>query len=88
MIKAVLLAVCSIGLYVTWNMVKYNKQLKKDERYNNGTIKSGSKKKPKVKSSPKVSDDQVSSKRKYKNAKKKAVESKIKKNARRNKKKV
>ena len=36
----------------------------------------------------KVSKDQVSNKRKYKSAKKKAVESKVKKNAGRNKKKV
>ena len=35
-----------------------------------------------------ISKDQVSNKRKYKSAKKKAVESKVKKNARRNKKKV
>ena len=46
------------------------------------------KKKSKPKRSPKVSKDQVSNKRKYRNAKKKAVESKVKKNAGRNKKKV
>ena len=36
----------------------------------------------------KISEDQVSNKRKYRSAKKKAVESKVKKNAGRNKKKV
>ena len=46
------------------------------------------KEKFKTKRSPKISKDQVSSKRKYKSAKKKAVESKVKKNAGRNKKKV
>ena len=89
MIETVLVVVCLISLYISWDMVKYSKQVKEDERYNTGATNSGSKKKRKPKCSTEASEDQVSNKRKYKNAKKKAVESKkLKKNARRNKKKV
>ena len=88
MIETVLIVVCLISLYISWDMVKYSKQVKEDERYNTRTTNSGSKKKRKSKCSTEASEDQVSNKRKYKNAKKKAVESKVKKNARRNKKKV
>jgi len=80
--------VCVISIVMAWNMVNYSKQIKEHERDNQRRASSVEKKKSKPKSSPKVSKDQVSNKRKYKNAKKKAVESKVKKNAGRNKKKV
>jgi hypothetical protein len=80
--------VCVISIVMAWNMVNYSKQIKEHERDNQRRASSSEKKKSKPKCGSKVSKDQVSNKRKYKNAKKKAVESKVKKNARRNKKKV
>jgi Flp pilus assembly protein TadB len=88
MIEVVLVVICAIGLYASWSMIKYNKQIKEHERDNQKRATDGEKKKYKSKRSAKVSKDQVSNKRKYNNAKKKAIESKVKKNAGRNKKKV
>jgi hypothetical protein len=61
-------------------MVKYSQKIKESERHNNRVLETLKKEKSKIKSSPKVSEDQVSNKRKYRRAKKKAVESKVKKN--------
>mgnify|MGYP003141176096 CR=1 FL=1 len=72
--------VCVISIVIAWNMVNYSKQIKEYERDNQRRASSSEKKKSKPKRSPKVSKDQVSNKRKYRNAKKKAVESKVKKN--------
>ena len=83
-----LAVICVIFTLIAWNMVKYSQKIKESERHNNRVLEDLKKEKPKVKRSPKVSEDQVSNKRKYKSAKKKAVESKVKKNAGRNKKKV
>ena len=83
-----LAVICVIFILIAWNMVKYSQKIKESERHNNRVLEDLKKEKPKVKRSPKVSEDQVSNKRKYKSAKKKAVESKVKKNAGRNKKKV
>jgi len=69
-------------------MVKYSQKIKENERHNNRFLKTLKKEKAKTKRSSKVSEDQVSNKRKYRSAKKKAIESKVKKNAGRNKKKV
>tara|TARA_R100000664_G_C2717321_1_gene111951 strand:- start:285 stop:551 length:267 start_codon:yes stop_codon:yes gene_type:complete len=88
MIKAVLIVVCLISFYIAWSMINYAKQVRENERYNNRVTQCSEEKKCKPKSSTEASEDQVSNKRKYKNAKKKAIESKVKKNARRNKKKV
>ena len=102
MIEVVLVVICAIGLYAAWSIVKYNKKVKEHERENKrryildqinkdfgiGKYAEKPSKKSKPKRSSKVSEDQVSNKRKYKNAKKKAVKSKVKKNAGRNKKKV
>tara|TARA_R100001510_G_scaffold7624_1_gene5891 strand:- start:1917 stop:2111 length:195 start_codon:yes stop_codon:yes gene_type:complete len=60
-------------------MVKYSKKIKESERHNNRVLEDLKKEKNKSNRSPKVSKDQVSNKRKYNNAKKKAVESKVKK---------
>ncbi len=80
--------ICVIFTLITWNMVKYSQKIKESERHNNRVLEDLKKEKSKTKRSPKVSEDQVSNKRKYRSAKKKAVESKVKKNAGRNKKKV
>tara|TARA_R100000700_G_C3137511_1_gene120422 strand:- start:663 stop:872 length:210 start_codon:yes stop_codon:yes gene_type:complete len=69
-------------------MVKYSQKIKENERHNNRLLDTLKKEKAKTKRSSKVSEDQVSNKRKYRSAKKKAIESKVKKNAGRNKKKV
>jgi len=83
-----LAVICVIFILIAWNMVKYSQKIKESERHNNRVIEILKKEKSKTKRSPKVSEDQVSNKRKYRSAKKKAVESKVKKNAGRNKKKV
>ena len=89
MVAVVLVLVSVISLYIAWNIIKYNKQVKQDERYNKRSTASSDKKRCEPTCSTEVPEDQVSNKRKYRNAKKKAVESKnVKKNARRNKKKV
>lgn len=87
MIEVVLVVICAIGLYAAWSIVKYNEKVKEQKRDNQrrsildqinkdfGTGKYAEKPSKK-------------SKRKYKSAKKKAIESKVKKNAGRNKKKV
>ena len=83
-----LAVICVIFTLIAWNMVKYSQKIKESERHNNRVLETIKKEKSKTKRSPKISKDQVSNKRKYKSAKKKAVESKVKKNAGRNKKKV
>jgi Flp pilus assembly protein TadB len=83
-----LAVICVIFILIAWNMVKYSQKIKESERHNNRVLEDLKKEKSKVKRGPKVSEDQVSNKRKYRSAKKKAVESKVKKNAGRNKKKV
>ena len=88
MVVVAITVVCVICILIAWDMVKYSQKIKESERHNNRVLEDLKKEKPKVKRSPKVSEDQVSNKRKYKSAKKKAVESKVKKNAGRNKKKV
>ena len=108
MVTVVLTLVSVISLYIAWNIIKYNKQIKKDERYNKRVIEDRYREEQEVKRSAEISKDQVSNKRKYRSAKKKAKayaldqidkdfgidkkkntnKSKVKKNARRNKKKV
>ena len=88
MVLLPVLVLVTISVLVAWDMVKYSKKIKESERHNNRVLEAIKEKKTKVKSNPKISEDQVSNKRKYKSAKKKAVESKVKKNAGRNKKKV
>lgn len=83
-----LAVICVIFILIAWNMVKYSQKIKESERHNNRVLESLKKEKSKTKRNTKVSEDQISNKRKYKSAKKKAVESKVKKNAGRNKKKV
>ena len=120
MVTVVLTLVSVISLYIAWNIIKYNKQIKKDERYNKRVIEDRYREEQEVKRSAEISKDQVSNKRKYRSTKKKAKayksideliladptaldqidkdfgidkkkntnKSKVKKNARRNKKKV
>lgn len=88
MVVVAITVVCVICILIAWDMVKYSQKIKESERHNNRVLEDLKKEKNKSSRGPKVSKDQVSDKRKYNNAKKKAVESKVKKNARRNKKKV
>tara|TARA_R110002012_G_scaffold3623_4_gene17029 strand:+ start:475 stop:741 length:267 start_codon:yes stop_codon:yes gene_type:complete len=88
MVTVAIAVVCVICILIAWDMVKYSKKIKEHERDNQKRANSIDEKESKPKRSSEVSKDQVSNKRKYKNAKKKAVESKVKKNAGRNKKKV
>ena len=108
MVTVVLTLVSVISLYIAWNIIKYNKQIKKDERYNKRVIEDRYREEQETKRGTEISKDQVSNKRKYRSAKKKAKayaldqidkdfgidkkkntnKSKVKKNARRNKKKV
>ncbi len=88
MVVVAITVVCVICILIAWDMVKYSQKIKESERHNNRVLENLKKEKSKTKRSTKVSKDQVSNKRKYKSAKKKAVESKLKKNAGRNKKKV
>ena len=83
-----LAVICVIFILIAWNMVKYSQKIKENERHNNRVLDTLKKEKAKTKRSSKVSEDQVSNKRKYRSAKKKAIESKVNKNAGRNKKKV
>ena len=75
-----LAVICVICILIAWDMVKYSQKIKESERHNNRVLEDLKKEKSKTKRSTKVSEDQVSNKRKYKSAKKKAVESKLKKN--------
>mgnify|MGYP003136631626 CR=1 FL=1 len=34
MIEVVLVVICAIGLYASWSVIKYNKQIKEHERDN------------------------------------------------------
>ena len=88
MVVIAITVVCVIFIFISWDMVKYSKKIKESERHNNRVLEDLKKEKSKVKRGPKVSEDQISNKRKYKSIKKKAIESKVKKNAGRNKKKV
>lgn len=103
MIEVVLVVICAIGLYAAWSIVKYNEKVKEQERDNQRRASSPKKKTKTYQSIDELPDqylDQIykdfgiernktkKSKRKYKSAKKKAIESKVKKNAGRNKKKV
>lgn len=88
MVLLPILVLVTISVLVAWDMVKYSKKIKENERHNNRVLENLKKEKNKSNRSPKVSKDQVSNKRKYKSAKKKAIKSKLKKNARTNKEKV
>ena len=88
MVVIAIAVVCVIFIFISWDMVKYSKKIKESERHNNRVLEDLKKEKCKVKRGPKISEDQISNKRKHKSIKKKAIESKVKKNAGRNKKKV
>lgn len=89
MIEAVLLVICVISLHLIWEMFKYSKQNKEDERVNKQDfIRVNQKRKCKPCSDPKVSKDKAQNKCKHKSPKKKNVKSKVKKDAGKDKKKV
>jgi|8_EtaG_2_1085327.scaffolds.fasta_scaffold03235_2 competence protein ComGF len=89
MIEILIFALCAIGVYITLEMIKYNKQLKEDERNNNEGTPSINQERYNLKHSTEVPKAKVQSKRKPGRPKKKNVESKkVKKDARRDKRKV
>mgnify|MGYP003625861792 FL=1 len=90
MIEAVLVVICVIALYMIWEALKYSKQIKEDERINQQDfIRVNQEREGKPSSNSKTSKDKAQSKRKYRSLKEENVKSKnVKKNARRNKKKV
>ena len=45
MIEVVLVVICAIGLYASWSMIKYNKQIKEYERDNQKRATDSEKKK-------------------------------------------
>jgi len=89
MIEVLIFALCAIGVYITLEMIKYNKQLKEDERNNNEGASSINQERYNLKHSAKVPKAKVQSKRKPGRPKKEINEpKKVKKNARKDKKKV
>tara|TARA_R100001198_G_scaffold23698_1_gene12281 strand:- start:638 stop:883 length:246 start_codon:yes stop_codon:yes gene_type:complete len=65
-----------ISLYITIGMIKYNTQLKKDERFNNRDNSVVNKERYDVKCCKEVSKDKVPNKRKPSRFKKKTTQSK------------
>tara|TARA_R100000655_G_scaffold59946_2_gene98389 strand:- start:1874 stop:2143 length:270 start_codon:yes stop_codon:yes gene_type:complete len=89
MIEILVLGMCAIGAYITLEMIKYNKQLKQNERNNNEGTPSINQERYNIKHSAEIPKAKVQNKRKPGRPKKKNVESKkVKKNARKDKKKV
>ena len=72
MVVIAIAVVCVIFIFISWDMVKYSQKIKESERHNNRVLEDLKKEKSKTKRSTKVSEDQVSNKRKYRSAKKKA----------------
>ena len=62
-----------VSLYITIGMIKYNTQLKEDERFNNGDNSVVDKEKCDVKCCKEIPKDQVSNKRKPSRFKKKTT---------------
>ena len=71
MIEALILAITISGFYLVYEVIKFNNQIKKDERFNSGVTPIINQKKYKVKSSKKVSKDKTQNKRKPGRPKKK-----------------
>jgi len=88
MIEAVLLVICVISLHLIWEMFKYSKQNKEDERVNKQDFIRVNQKRKDTECCSKVSKDEAQNKCKRKSPKKKNVKSKVKKNAGQDKKKV
>ena len=88
MIEAVLIVICVISLQLLWQMFKYSKQKKEDERVSKQDFIRINQKKKDTDCYSKVSKDEAQNKCKLKSPKKKNVKSKVKKDARSNKKKV
>jgi len=89
MIEILIFALCAIGVYITLEMIKYNKQLEEDERNNNEGTPSINQERYNLKHSAEVPKAKIQSKRKPGRPKKKTTQSKkVNKNARKDKKKV
>tara|TARA_B100001059_G_scaffold105014_2_gene104741 strand:+ start:3301 stop:3567 length:267 start_codon:yes stop_codon:yes gene_type:complete len=88
MIEAVLVVICVISLHLIWEMFKYSKQKKEDERVSKQDFIRVNQKRTDTECCSKVSKDKTQNKCKRKSLKKKNVKSKVKKNAGQDKKKV
>lgn len=86
--EIVLSIVCVVVLWITWNMIKYNKKIKQNERSNNTITPIINQERYNLKSDKEIPKDKAQNKRKPSRPKKKNVKSKVKKNARQDKKKV
>ena len=89
MIEVLIFALCAIGVYITLEMIKYNKQLEEDERKNNEGTPSINQERYILKRSAEIPKAKLQSKRKPGRPKKETTQpKKVKKNARKDKKKV
>ena len=80
MIKAVLIVICVISLQLLWEMFKYSKKKKEDERVSKQDFIRVNQKRTDTECCSKVSKDKAQNKCKHKSPKKKNVKSKVKKN--------
>ena len=85
----VLSIVTAVGFYITIGIIKFNKQLKEDERSNNRNTPIINQERYNIKGDKEIPENKASNKRESSRSKKKTTKSKkIKQNAGRNKKKV
>jgi len=81
MIEILIFALCVISVYIALEMIKYNKQLKQNERNNNEGTPSINQERYNIKHSAEIPKAKVQNKRKPGRPKKKNVEcKKVKKN--------
>ena len=81
MIEILIFALCAISVYIALEMIKYNKQLKQNERNNNEGAPNINQERYNIKHSAEIPKAKVQTKRKPGRPKKKNVESKkVKKN--------
>ena len=86
MVNVFLGVICAIILFVTLETIKYNKE--RNERNNNRDTKFIPKARVQIRNNSKISKSKVQDKGKPVSPKKKTNKSKVKRNARQNKKKV
>ena len=89
MIEILIFALCAISVYIALEMIKYNKQLKQNERNNNEGAPNINQERYNIKHSAEIPKAKIQSKRKPGRPKKETTKpKKVKKNARKDKKKV
>ena len=86
--ETVLLVVCVVVFWITWNMIKYNKKIKENERSNNTVTPIINQERYNLKGDKKIPKAKAQNKRKPGRPKKKNAKPKVKINERQDKKKV